>query len=169
MNLGKGWFKLKYSLLGSLFCVAIIVVGYATVRSETSNLAPNRPQEASISVSPAKLHRDAMTILKTPVTFVGFGFYQGEDVSVEWIGIGEDGSDIGVAYGIADGSGAMKTEMSSMTKINTLLRSPWDGAKPLLDKSNILPLGKYKIKASGLMSGKIATCSIELVAPMEKK
>ena len=138
---------------------------------------PPPPPEEDLStiaptVDPVELGFPA--ILQAPIGFTGSNWKPGEVVFVEMVipadvdmpGL-EPGNDaVGVAFGTADESGNVEAAFTTLAKLNFLFRAGWDEECQLDPTTlNPIPPRTYEVRAKGLVSNKVAVCTIELVAP----
>jgi hypothetical protein len=122
---------------------------------------------ATSQISPAKTPLVFPNILKTPIKISGSYFTPKETVVVDLLlppGVeipgAEKGGSVGLAFAEADGS----------AKLNFLFRVKWlPIIKPDLKTLNPLPPGTYKIKVTGMESGRSATVPWEILPAPEKK
>ncbi len=129
--------------------------------------------KATVQVSPSKV-AISKAIFKTPIVFTGTGWRSGEIVVVEMvvppnveIPAIKPGENAAVGFGNADEKGNFESKMAGMTKIITIFRGSLDPVtfKPIGKTFKPIPFGTYKIQASGMDSGSMATTSIEFIKP----
>jgi len=142
-----------------------------------SALSPTPKPKATVAVTPDKVELAFPAILRVPIVFTGTGWKPKEMVVVDMVlppgvemkGV-KPGEDVGIAYGEADDTGNFKGEVPITAKLNTLFRVGWTPIfAPDPKTLNPIPPGIYKIKASGVDSGGIATTTLEFIAPPPKK
>jgi len=115
-----------------------------------------------------------------PITFTGAGFQPGEPVTIEMV-VGDvklegvkPGEDVGIAAAEANKFGTFKVPMGADALLATLLRADWAkytavGVVGVIATiKDPMPGGLYTVKATGTMSGRVASAVLELVAPAPK-
>jgi len=133
---------------------------------------------ATSKISPAKTPLVFPNILKTPIVISGNYFKPNEIVVVDLVlppGVeipgAEKSGDVGLAFATADDKGNFSAKVDGSAKLNFLFRIKWlPTIKPDLKTLNPLPPGPYKIKVTGMESGRCATVPWEILpAPKKKK
>ncbi|MBM4276645.1 MAG: hypothetical protein FJ130_02030 [Deltaproteobacteria bacterium] len=141
-----------------------------------STLFPPPKPKVTVAVTPEKVELKFPDILRVPIVFTGAGWTPKEMVVVDMVlppevemkGV-KPGEDVGIAFGQADEAGNFKADVPPTAKLNTIFRVGWTPIfAPDPKTLNPIPPGIYKIKASGVDSGGIATTTLEFVAPIKK-
>jgi hypothetical protein len=141
-----------------------------------STLFPPPKPKVTVAVTPEKVELKFPDILRVPIVFTGAGWTPKEMVVVDMVlppgvemkGV-KPGEDVGIAFGQADEAGNFKADVPPTAKLNTIFRVGWTPIfAPDPKTLNPIPPGVYKIKASGVDSGGVATTTLEFVAPIKK-
>ena len=153
----------------------LILLLFAAVISTISATA--YANDAQLTLAPDKTPLTP-ALLKTPVMFKGSGFAGAEMVVVDLVipagmtikGVDPGEQSVGLAYATADGEGNFETGMKPTATLNWFFQVGWTkNMKPDLKQAKPLPPGKYEITATGMDSGKIATATLEILPPPQKK
>ena len=132
---------------------------------------------ATSKISPPKTPLVFPNILKTPIVISGSYFKPNEIVVVDLVlppGVeipgAEKGGDVGLAFANADDKGNFSATVDGSAKLNFLFRVKWlPTMKPDPKTLNPLPPDTYKLKVTGMESGRSVTVPWEILPTPEKK
>ncbi|MBU2550532.1 MAG: hypothetical protein KKB20_19145 [Proteobacteria bacterium] len=132
---------------------------------------------ASLTLAPDKTVLSP-ALIKQPIVVTGAGWQPGEVVVINLIppkGVIIQGADagepVGIANGVADDQGNLKTTVEALTVLMTFFQVGWDDAKakPDFSQAKPLPPGSYPIEAVGTLSDLKAGATLTLEPPPQKK
>jgi len=159
-------------LILTLAVFSVLAIGAVSCQTIQSITGP----KPVLEVTPPKTFLSPV-LIKKPVTFTGSGFGPNEMVSIEMVlppgvhvkGI-KQGEDVGIAIGNTDAKGNFTAAMKPMATLNWFFQVGWTPLlRPNFKEARPLPPGKYKIKATGLDSDRLATAILEIIPPPKKK
>jgi hypothetical protein len=152
-----------------------MIAGMVLATLSCQTLSLTKPK-AQLEVIPAETFLSPALIRK-PVSFSGSGFAPNEMVSVEMVlppgmemkGV-NPGEDVGIALGTADEKGHFTAAMAPTATLNWFFQVGWTPVlTPNFKEAKPIPPGEYRINATGLDSGRMATASLKIVPPPKKE
>lgn len=154
------------------FITPAMVLGAIAYPASQLSAAP----QATLQVIPPETFLSP-ALIKKPVTFQGSGFAPKEMITVEMVlpaglkmkGV-KEGDDVGIAVGTSDENGNFSAAMEPTATLNWFFQVGWTPlVTPNFKEAKPIPPGVYTINATGLDSNTIATSTLKIVPPPEKK